>query len=160
MPLIHLRPFQGSVGSRAHSVPHAIFALAPSELLCPESPFIVTADTPVLLLPDLRLTIDNCLLPLPPRRPRSFQFSIDKKRVPGYSASWVNCVPDSDNASHLGWRFCILEPAFRPKSSIRNTYEISRILHGFGTSNFFRCNTYAASHKWCIERTYKRTCKS
>ena len=47
MPLIHLRPFQGSVGSRAHSVPHAIFALTPSELLCPESPFIVTADTPI-----------------------------------------------------------------------------------------------------------------
>ena len=35
-------------------------------------------------------------------------------------------------------------PAFRPKSSIRNTYETNRLLLSFGAINFFRCNTYTA----------------
>jgi len=46
MPLICLRPLQGSVGARVHSVPHAtFFTLISRKLLCPQSHIHVTRDT-------------------------------------------------------------------------------------------------------------------
>src|SRR6266487_4115512 len=77
----------------------------------------------------------SCLFPdtSPPPHLRFFQFSIDKKRVPAYSISWVILCPPRER-QHPCWRFCFPEPSFRPKPFIRNTYETNHPLHNFGAT--------------------------
>jgi|SRR5271155_1503107 len=73
--------------------------------------------------------------------PAFADFSLDKKWISAYYGCWVILWVLPGNANLLIGVFCFLDPAFRSKPSICNTYETQGPFYFRGTHKSLRINT-------------------